>query len=102
VNCGPRNAHCWRAIFDVINQWTPRIRRATLEAHFDEDILTLIYKEPGLEPCSATVNIEWIAYADQAERLAILTRMALVDIEMLALSQRDKNPRNKSLQHLSN
>jgi hypothetical protein len=87
-DCGPRNIHCWRAILEVVDQWSPAVEGATLEAEFQDDVMKLIFSEPNREPASATVDISWIAYADQAERLAILTRMALVDIELARLAQR--------------
>jgi len=44
--------------------------------------------EPDQGPVTASVDISWIAYKDQAEQLGLLTRMALVDIELERLSRR--------------
>jgi hypothetical protein len=87
-DCGPRNIHCWRAILEAVDQWSPAVEGATLEAEFQDEEMRLIFTEPNREPVSATVDISWIAYADQAERIGILTRMALVDLELARVAQR--------------
>jgi len=87
-DCGSRNIHCWRAILEAVDQWSPSVEGATLEAEFQDDEMRLVFTEPNREPVSATVDISWIAYADQAERLGILTRMALVDLELARVAQR--------------
>lgn len=77
-----RNVHCWNSIVEAIEQWAPRGAGGTLEAHFEEETLRFVFREPGQTPRETTMDISWIAYADQAERLGILAKMALVDIEL--------------------
>lgn len=95
-SCGPRNIHCWRAILEAVEQWSPNAPDAVLEAYFDDDAMRLLLIEPDAEPITASVDISWISYKDQAERLGLLTKMALVDIDLERLSRRSE--RNGSLQ----
>ena len=86
--CGQRNNHCWRAILDAIEQWSPETKGGELEARFGNDLLTLTFSEPDKNPITAQIDIAWIAYADQADRFGRLTRAALLDIEKKRLSRR--------------
>ena len=79
--CGPRSPHCWRAILHVVEEWSSNVRNASLEAHFEDESLTFVLREPGKESRRATFDISWIAYSDQADRLASLARKALEKIE---------------------
>lgn len=88
--CGPRNNCCWRAILDAVEEWSPESRGGSLESRFEDELLTLIFSEANKDPITATIDIAWIAYPDQADRLGILTRMALLDIELERLSRRDQ------------
>jgi hypothetical protein len=89
----PRNVHCWNAIKETVEWWQPTIEDGILEAHFSDDqTLKLVLVIPGFKPCPARIDISWIEYADQAERLGILTKMALGDIEMALLEQQQTSP----------
>ena len=54
-----------------------------MDGRFDHarDELELTMRAPGIEPQSAVVDVSWIAYADQADRLAMTIRQALREIE---------------------
>jgi hypothetical protein len=95
-NSPQRNMHCWNAITAAVDDWRPRVEvdGARLESRFGDDptVLQFVLVIPGMNPCSAEFDISWIAYADQAERLEILTKMALVDIDLALLAQHNVAP----------
>jgi hypothetical protein len=80
----PRNVHCWNAIKKAAESWNPRVKGGRLEVRFGDDptVLQFQFTAPGMEPCTAEIDVSWIAYCDQADRLGILTKMALVDIDL--------------------
>ena len=84
VCAGPRNERCWRAIVDAAENWNSDLPCLTLEARFtnEHDVLLLELSAPGRRTETATIDISWIAYADQAERLEILTTKALCEMEL--------------------
>jgi len=69
---------------DAAENWKSDIPGLSLEARFtnEHDILWLELSAPGKRTETAPIDIAWIAYADQAERLAILTTKALCEMEM--------------------
>ena len=76
----PRNPECWRAILDAVEKWPPGGQGGRLEAHFDGDELRFVFTELG-ERYTASFDITWITYADQADRIGLLARTALIEIE---------------------
>jgi hypothetical protein len=96
-----RNTFCWRAITATIENWKCSIDGARVETAVSDDqsILTLTLGAPGLPPVSAEIDICWIAYPDQAERLALQTHRALEDLQV---SLRAREPAESSLESSSN
>ena len=95
-----RNTFCWRAITATIENWKCSIDGARVETAVSDDqsILTLTLGAPDISPVSAEIDICWIAYPDQAERLALQTNRALEELE-IALRSRD--PAESSLEPAS-
>jgi hypothetical protein len=84
----PKGGHCWQAIAKSIHSWESDVEAASLEARFAEDSesLILLMLAPGREPARAEVDVAWIAYADQAERLSMLAMKAVRDMESQMLN----------------
>lgn len=77
------NARCWRAIEATIDEWISAINGASLQGRFlaDDESLQFEITAPGCEPKTRDIDVSWIAYADQAEHLALQTRIALEDLD---------------------
>lgn len=78
-----QNTFCWSAITSAIEDWNPLIAGSVIEAvvYDDNSILKLTLHSPSREPVSTEIDICWIAYADQADRLALQTNRALAELE---------------------
>jgi len=85
----PRNEWCWRCIRQAVEDWEPEIKGVFMEARFlpDQDLLEFTMAAPGRARQTATIDITWIAYADQADYLALSTVMALRDMESGMLAE---------------
>lgn len=62
---GTRNIRCWCAILDAVEQWHPKAEGAVLEVHFEK-----------------------------AERIGLLARLALIDLDLLLLVSQRHHSRN--------
>jgi hypothetical protein len=78
-----QNTFCWRAITAAIEGWESPIDGAKVEAEVDDQdwILKLTLHTPGRDPVSAELDICWIAYSDQAERLSLQATRTISDLE---------------------
>lgn len=87
------DARCWRAIEATIDEWISAIDGASLQGRFlpDDDSLQFKLTAPGCEPKTRHIDVSWIAYADQAEHLALQTQIALKDLDSAMLTQGEES-----------
>lgn len=81
-------------MFEAIEQWTPKVEGSYLEAHFEDEVLRLVFKAPGEIPREAIVDINFDRCGNQAERLGTLVKMALIDIELARIGGQAAASRN--------